>query len=60
MVVDEWLPSIKRVATCNWWSGSELLLQLAGHLQGRALQEWNVINGSEKTIYEAAVNALYT
>lgn len=34
--LDDWLPSLKRAATWNEWTDSELLLQLAGHLRGRA------------------------
>lgn len=39
---DDWLPTLDRPATWNGWS-VEKLLQLAGHLHGRALQEWNLI-----------------
>ena len=33
-------------------------MQLAVHLRGRALQEWNLTTPEDKTTYEAAVNAL--
>ena len=40
---DDWLPSLERAASWNSWGDGEKLLQLAGHLHGRALQEWNLI-----------------
>ena len=33
-------------------------MQLAGHLHGRALQEWNLIGYKDKSTCEAAVSAL--
>jgi hypothetical protein len=56
--MDDWLPFLKRAATWNEWGESETLLQLAGHLRGRALQEWNLMDGSEKANYDMAVSAL--
>ena len=53
------LPSNKQLhGTWNEWSEGETLLQLAGHLHSRALQEWNVMNGSEKVSYDVTVSAL--
>ncbi len=40
--IDDWLPALERAATWNDWS--EEALQLAGHLRGRALQEWELIS----------------
>ena len=37
--LDDWIPSLQRAATWNQWSEEEILLQLAGHLRGCALQE---------------------
>lgn len=39
--LEDWLPSLERVARWNGWSPEDQLLQFAGHLRGRALQEWN-------------------
>ena len=58
ITLDDWLLSLNRAATWNAWSGNELLLQLAGHLRGRALQEWNLMEEVEKACYEDAVSAL--
>ena len=55
---DDWLPTLERAATWNGWSGDEQLLQLAGHLRGRALQEWNLIMTEEKTTFTDATSAL--
>ena len=33
-------------------------MQLAGHLRGKALQEWNLISQSEKATYQAATTEL--
>ena len=35
---EDWLPTLKRAAKWNGWTEDDLLLQLAGHLKGRALQ----------------------
>ena len=39
----DWLPILKRASLWNGWSPDEQLLQLAGHLRGRALQEWDLL-----------------
>ena len=41
--LDDWMPTLKRAATWKDWSEGDLLLQLAGRLRGRALQEWDLI-----------------
>ena len=55
---EDWLPALKRAAEWNGWSGADLLLQLAGHLKGQALQEWNLLPDDQKTTYDCAVAAL--
>ena len=37
MQLDNWLPSLERASLWNGWSDGDKLLQLAGHLRGRAL-----------------------
>lgn len=37
--LDDWLPSLQRASRWNQWTEEEQLIQLAGHLRGRALQE---------------------
>ena len=39
--LDDWLPSLRHASQWNNWTTEEQLLQLAGHLKGRALAEWN-------------------
>ena len=42
----------------NRWTEEELLIQLARHLRGQALQEWNLLANSEKSTYQALNNCL--
>ena len=36
---EDWLPGLQRAADWYAWTEAEHLLQLAGHLHGRALKE---------------------
>ena len=56
--LDDWLPSLLRASTWNEWTEDELLLQLAGHLRGRALQEWELLSTTSKETYSAAGESL--
>ena len=56
---DDWLPALDRVSAWNGWSRQEILLQLAGYLRGRALQEWNLLSKEEQSEYGVAVKALH-
>ena len=56
--LDDWLPALVRAAEWNRWTKPELLIQLAGHLKGRARQEWGLLPESEKSDYEKGVRAL--
>ena len=58
--LEDWIPSLKRASVWNGWSEEELLLQLAGHLRGRALQEWNLLDDTSKSTYSGAIEALRT
>ena len=42
----------------NGWSSEEQVIQLAGHLKGKALQEWNLLGEGLVQNYEEAVQAL--
>ena len=55
---EDWLPGLQRAARWNRWTDEETLMQLAGHLRGKALQEWNLLLESDKTTFEKAVVAL--
>ena len=56
--MDDWLPALKRAASWNDWSETETLMQLADHLRGRALQEWNLLSETERSKLEIAVGVL--
>ena len=58
MRLEDWLPSLERAKAWNDWTEEETLLQLAGHLRGRALQEWGLLQSSDKATYSKAVEAL--
>ncbi|MCY3927700.1 MAG: hypothetical protein OXG81_05455 [Acidobacteria bacterium] len=55
---DDWLPILERAATWNEWAPEESLMQLAGHLRGRALQEWKLLLPEERATYQSAIKAL--
>lgn len=56
--LEEWLPSLERASTWNGWSEEDKLIQLAGHLDGRALQEWNLMKVEDKNTFERGVEVL--
>ena len=55
---DDWLLTLERAATWNGWTSDETLMQLSGHLKGRALQEWKLLTPDHKTSYQTAIKAL--
>ena len=55
---DDWLPSLTRASTWNERTDEEQLMQLAGHLRGRALQEWNLLDDSSKDTFVKGIQAL--
>ncbi len=55
---DDWLPSLQRAATWNGWGEEEKLMQLAGYLRGKALQEWNLLLENRKGTYQSAVEKM--
>ena len=52
--LDDWLPSLERASTWNAWTAEERVMQLAGHLKGCALQEYNLLRPEEKESFESA------
>ena len=56
--LEDWLPVLKRASLWNRWSQEEELLQLAGHLRGHALQEWDLLSTSDRANFDKAVGAL--
>ena len=60
MRLDDWLPSLERAKAWNGWTTEECLLQMAGHLKGRALLEWNLLKDDDdkRDTMEKAVRAL--
>ena len=57
-ILDDRLPTLQRAATWNAWFEEEKLLQFAGHLRGRALQEWSLLGDEDKSSFEGAIEAL--
>ena len=58
MLFEEWLPSFERVATWNGWGEAEKLIQFAGHLRGKTLQEWSLLNTADTLGYTEATSVL--
>ena len=56
--MDDWIPSLRRASTWNGWTEEEELIQLAGSLRGRALQEWNLLPDSDRSTFESGVKSL--
>lgn len=56
--LEEWLPALERASQWNGWTEADQLLQLAGHLRGKALQEWNLLEERDKSTMSRAVEAL--
>jgi cell division protein FtsB len=50
-LLEDWLPSLEWASLWNAWSEEEKLMQLAGHLKGRALQEWNLLHPDQRTTF---------
>ena len=59
ILLDDWLPVLEH-ARLEWVDGSRVLMQLAGHLKGHALQEFNLLDQTEKDMYTHVVSALRT
>jgi len=55
---DDWLPTLERAAQWNNWSDDEKLMQLAGHLRGKAAREYSLLSIEEKQLFTTAVKAL--
>ena len=58
IVFDDWVPALCHAAEWNEWTDDETLMQLAGHMRGRALQEWNLLPRNEKASLEEAISSL--
>ena len=53
----DWLPALTRSSWWNEWTPEESLMQLAGHLQRHALQEWTLLEDREKNSWDDTVAA---
>ena len=58
LLFEEWLPSFERMATWNDRIDAEKMIQLAGYLRGKALQEWSLLRRTDKLIYLTATATL--
>ena len=56
--LDDWLPALQRASSWNGWTEEDLLIQMAGNLRGKALQEWELLEGSDKKTFKLAADAL--
>ena len=56
--LEDWLPSLERAIMWNAWTEEEQIIQLAGHLKSRALQEWNLLRLEDRASFAKAVEAL--
>ena len=56
--LDDWLPSLQRASRWNQWTEEEQFIQLAGHLRGRAIQEWNLLGRDNQQSFDERVEAL--
>lgn len=48
VLFEDWVPALQRAAEWNKWTEKETLIQLVGHLRGRALQEWGLLASHDK------------
>ena len=51
--------TFKRAASWNKWTDDEKVIQLAGHLRQKALLEWNLIDDTDRNIYERACKQMH-
>ena len=54
----DWVPTFERAAHWNNWSEDEKLLQLAGYLRKKALQEWNLLSATQKSSFIVATEEM--
>ena len=55
---EDWLPTFERATHWNYWSEDEKLLQLAWYLRKKALQEWNLLSGTQKSSFSVATEEM--
>ena len=55
---EDWLPGLQWAVVWYAWTEAEHLLQLAGYLRGRALQEWNLLDSHDKVTLDSMVASL--
>ena len=55
---EDWVPGLERAAQWNDWNSNEMVMQLAGHLRGKALVEWDLLRPQDKQDYMSAKEAL--
>ena len=58
MRFEDWLPTLERAAKWYSWSDEEKVMQLAGHLRGKAAREYDILSNEEKLSFSTAVQAL--
>ena len=58
--LDDWLPGLNRASRWNGWSAEEKLIQLAGHLRGRAEAEWNLLADEDVCDFDTVLKNVWT
>jgi len=58
MLWKDWLPTFELAAAWNNWTEEEKLWQLAGHLRGKASQEWTLLPATDKLSFASATKCL--
>ena len=58
MRLDDWLLGLNRASRWNGWTPEEKLIQLAGHLRGRAEAEWNLLADEDVCDFDTAIQSL--
>ena len=60
MLFEQWLPSFECVAAWYGWNENDKLIQLAGHLIGKAQQKWSLLSPGVRSKYTLATAAIQT
>ena len=56
---EDWISMFERAAVWNGWEEQDKLLQLAGHLRGKAQREWDMLEPASKVTFKVTTKALH-
>ena len=57
---EDWLTLFKSVAHWNAWTEEEKLLQMAGYFRKKALQEWILLNNTDKSSFAFMIRKMHS